>query len=189
MTRQIRHGTPTAYMDDRCRCDECKAWKRAKDRAYYERHREQVKARTAAYYEANRAEIAARRAEDFAALPEDEKEKVRRAKRPRTPEQRAKAYLRTRRYAQTPKGRAAFLAAKLKRRSMDGLSGEAKAFLPVLLMDPCSYCGGLGGEIDHIHPVTHGGDGEIGNLAASCRSCNAKKNSQSLLEFLLRKAA
>lgn len=58
----------------------------------------------------------------------------------------------------------------------------------VVLNDPCSYCGGPGGTIDHIEAVTRGGTSDWTNLAAACMSCNARKHNRSLLSFLLRTA-
>lgn len=43
---------------------------------------------------------------------------------------------------------------------------------------PCPYCGGpLGNDaqLDHIHPVSHGGQNTAENLVYACRSCNSKK--------------
>ena len=54
----------------------------------------------------------------------------------------------------------------------------------IMRRDPCSYCGGPGGEVDHITPVTKGGPNEWDNWAGACRSCNARKRERSLLTFL-----
>lgn len=52
---------------------------------------------------------------------------------------------------------------------MAQVAGELRA-------QPCSYCGGPGGEVDHIVPLARGGLHHPQNLAAACRSCNASKN-------------
>jgi 5-methylcytosine-specific restriction endonuclease McrA len=62
---------------------------------------------------------------------------------------------------------------------------EADLYLQALMADPCSYCGGPGGHIDHIVPVARGGPNEITNLAAICARCNSRKRTRSLLEFLV----
>lgn len=54
-----------------------------------------------------------------------------------------------------------------------------------LYLDPCSYCSGSGGTIDHIIPIKYGGDNSPENLTAACRSCNCSKNDRPLLGFLL----
>lgn len=48
----LNHGTPGAYGKG-CRCDECKAGKRERDRAYYLKNQKAIKARTAAHYANN----------------------------------------------------------------------------------------------------------------------------------------
>lgn len=56
----------------------------------------------------------------------------------------------------------------------------------ILLSDPCSYCGGPGGVLDHITPVVAGGTNDWHNLTSSCRTCNSRKSKRSLLTFLLK---
>lgn len=43
---------------------------------------------------------------------------------------------------------------------------------------PCHYCGGEGGEIDHVMPLALGGTNEAANLVACCRHCNASKGAK-----------
>ncbi len=67
-----------------------------------------------------------------------------------------------------------------------GKDHEAFAYSAILRRDPCSYCGRLVEvAVDHIVPVSRGGQNDISNLTASCRSCNSKKCDRSLLAFLL----
>lgn len=63
---------------------------------------------------------------------------------------------------------------------------NSEAWVEIVAADPCAYCGGAATEIDHIVPIKRGGTGAWDNLTSSCRSCNAKKNAQPLLTFLLR---
>ena len=58
-------------------------------------------------------------------------------------------------------------------------------YAPVLRRDPCAYCGGDGGTIDHIEPLAAGCDHAVENLAGACRTCNARKRTRPLLAFLL----
>lgn len=58
-------------------------------------------------------------------------------------------------------------------------------YAAILRRDPCSYCGGPGGEVDHIVPPSKGGTGHWTNLTAACKSCNSSKNARSLLHFML----
>lgn len=48
----------------------------------------------------------------------------------------------------------------------------------------CQYCGQSSPEVvlevDHIHPVSKGGDNDLLNLITSCRACNAGKSDKTL---------
>lgn len=55
----------------------------------------------------------------------------------------------------------------------------------IIKNDPCVYCGGPGGEVEHVVPSSRGGSAEWDNLASACRSCNASKHASSLLVYLL----
>ena len=65
------------------------------------------------------------------------------------------------------------------------LDATAKGYAGIVASDPCAYCGGIGTELEHIVPVTAGGDSSWDNLAWACRTCNASKYNKSLLHFLL----
>lgn len=47
----------------------------------------------------------------------------------------------------------------------------------------CTYCGNPGGEVDHIIPLSKGGNHSIGNLTSSCMQCNRSKGSKLLIEW------
>lgn len=85
--------------------------------------------------------------------------------------------------ANPEKYRAIQRAAKARRQGVP-MDADAKTYAQLLLTDPCSYCGGPAGEIDHIVPVTRQGTGDWDNLTSACRSCNAQKNAKPLLAFL-----
>lgn len=61
-------------------------------------------------------------------------------------------------------------------------------FVDLVKQDPCGYCAGLGGEADHVVVVAAGGLDHWSNYAGACRSCNASKSDDGLLQFMLRKA-
>lgn len=48
----------------------------------------------------------------------------------------------------------------------------------------CQYCGASAPdvllEVDHIHPVSKGGDNDVLNLLTSCKSCNAGKSDRTI---------
>lgn len=76
-------------------------------------------------------------------------------------------------------------ALKQQRARKVGRTDEGKEFVEILRFDPCSYCGGLGGHIDHVEPLAKGGSNTWENLTATCKSCNSKKKTKPLLMFLL----
>lgn len=47
---------------------------------------------------------------------------------------------------------------------------------------PGSWVTFPGLELDHVHPVAHGGEGDASNVVLACRSCNRKKGAK--LEWL-----
>jgi 5-methylcytosine-specific restriction endonuclease McrA len=61
---------------------------------------------------------------------------------------------------------------------------EAVEYARLVRRDPCSYCGGPGGSVDHVVPSVHGGPNVWDNFTGVCSSCNQSKRSRSLLEFL-----
>jgi 5-methylcytosine-specific restriction endonuclease McrA len=52
-----------------------------------------------------------------------------------------------------------------------------------LLRQPCFYCGGLGGTLDHIIPLSKGGLHGIGNLVGACERCNKSKSNKFITEW------
>lgn len=77
---------------------------------------------------------------------------------------------------------------------LDGtVDGICRPYLRAIYKDPCAYCGGPGGEADHIFPVqeirpAYGRQirpmDEWADITAACHRCNVAKNRQTLLEFL-----
>lgn len=72
---------------------------------------------------------------------------------------------------------------------------ERSAILFARFEGKCQYCGcgvflggrpGLsqfGAEIDHVIPVSKGGDDSFGNCTLSCRRCNTEKRDKDILQF------
>lgn len=138
----------------------------AKDRQRYESDGDRIRARNNARYHSdpsrNLAYVARKRDED--------------------PEFRKRDSVRSRRWrAAHPQQ-----ARELSRRRQLKLTNVGAEYARVLDSDPCSYCGAVCEEIDHIRSRREGGDGEWNNLTAACRRCNRRKGSTSLLLFLLR---
>ena len=87
-------------------------------------------------------------------------------------------------YRRSEKGKRQAREGARRRRAVQKSGLNTEAYSVILERDPCSYCGAPGGEIDHIVPVANGGEHSVGNLTASCRSCNASKAAKPLLHFL-----
>lgn len=77
----------------------------------------------------------------------------------------------------------------------DTLSRESwkriKAIIQRRDQEFCQYCGvhappSQGGQVDHILPLSKGGDDSLNNLAWSCEKCNSEKGRYTLREWLKR---
>lgn len=66
---------------------------------------------------------------------------------------------------------------------------DAIAYLDVIRLDPCVYCGGVSDTVDHIDPVSASMSSHWSNLAPACRGCNSSKGAKSVLGFLLYRMA
>jgi hypothetical protein len=64
---------------------------------------------------------------------------------------------------------------------------ETAEWLTIIRADPCSYCGGPMNAVDHIDPVSRGGENHWTNYAPTCKSCNSSKHNKRLLPWLLDK--
>lgn len=62
---------------------------------------------------------------------------------------------------------------------------ELSEYEALLMCDPCSYCGEPMRHVDHIDSLSGGGTHEWMNLTAACGSCNRRKYTKTLLEFML----
>lgn len=55
--------------------------------------------------------------------------------------------------------------------------------LAALYKSPCLYCGSPSQHIDHIVPLSRGGEHRIGNLTGSCAPCNLSKGAKFITEW------
>lgn len=87
----------------------------------------------------------------------------------------------------TPERSRAFVAHRraLKLAAPQGDPKLRAEYVQIIMRDPCVYCGAPAEAEDHIQPLTKGGADAWDNLAPACTSCNCRKNSRELLEFLL----
>lgn len=73
-----------------------------------------------------------------------------------------------------------------ERRALGAMDKTYLKILFVLQKRKCYYCGGDISHlkaIEHLIPVSRGGDNSWINLVYSCRSCNSKKHDKTLAEF------
>lgn len=73
------------------------------------------------------------------------------------------------------------------RRRYLGKNDLACEFAEILRCDPCCYCGSQHEHVDHIVPISQGGESSWDNLTSACQSCNNKKIDKPMLLFLLEK--
>jgi len=67
------------------------------------------------------------------------------------------------------------------------LSREEIADRLALFGHRCAYCGTAGKmELDHLNPVSRGGDNDPENIVPACKSCNSSKHDASIVFWLLR---
>jgi hypothetical protein len=78
---------------------------------------------------------------------------------------------------------------RARRRLVEPGDAETAVYLTVIRTDPCSYCGGPAGAVDHIEPASAGGPNHWTNYTPACASCNGRKRTKPLLVFLLELAA
>lgn len=73
-----------------------------------------------------------------------------------------------------------------KANAPQGAPTEAAAYEQILRSAPCELCGSkVPIHVDHIEPLSKGGEHGWENFAGLCQSCNSHKNSKSLLVYLL----
>ena len=53
--------------------------------------------------------------------------------------------------------------------------------------EPCAYCRGKGGSIDHIVPTSRGGEFFWQNYASACKECNSRKSDAPMMLFIVRR--
>ncbi len=190
----MNHGTFAAYNAG-CRCDECKARKSASHRAYRDRNLERENARGKAnrekdpeYLKRWRAANPDKARANTKRWADANKAKIAAKSKRWAQANRAEKNARDLAWRKTPRGRVYNANLQHARRGSP-LTDEGRDFAVILRGDPCSYCGKPTDTIDHITPISRGGDGDWINLTSACRSCNGRKRTRSLLNFLQELAA
>lgn len=95
------------------------------------------------------------------------------------------------RYHQTPKGKAALARQSRKWRAMikgarvNDLTDAQWSAIVAASGGRCFYCKQPRKlTMDHLTPLSRGGDHTASNVVAACLSCNSRKNDRTLAEFL-----
>lgn len=171
---KYEHGTRSAYVHAKCRCQPCVEV----NRSYFADWRERNPGRFADYLAAwNRAHPGKKRAQTVASY-------LRHRDRYLT---RAKTYRKS--WLATPNGRArdrAKMARYRQRRrvTMDRVDRLLSASYRLAIADdPCTYCGGPGEQDDHVFPLALGGTDHWWNLTRACARCNQSKGMKLLGEW------
>lgn len=69
-------------------------------------------------------------------------------------------------------------------KNISPLNGNEREYLREYMGDLCFYCGQKKPEtLDHLLPLTRGGDNSIENLVLACRPCNSQKNNKTPQEY------
>jgi 5-methylcytosine-specific restriction endonuclease McrA len=71
-----------------------------------------------------------------------------------------------------------------RKRRMEAVLPEERELAMELTGGVCAYCGNTATSIDHIIPVSRGGRSKRGNLLPCCDSCNSKKHTSTLDDFV-----
>lgn len=67
-----------------------------------------------------------------------------------------------------------------------GINGVEWKELKDSYFNRCAYCGEKNPlEMDHVIPITRGGEHSIDNIVPACRACNGGKNNKPLLVWML----
>jgi 5-methylcytosine-specific restriction endonuclease McrA len=161
---------------------------RLKDADYYAANREQKKAWQQEYRQADPERNSRQKAEYYQRHREEVKKAA--AEYRSANQDRVRATIRA--YAHTPKGRAVIVQGRTKRRL--AMLGRDAADCTQIIAQwrgqtvKCYLCGmslpGRDCHIDHVMPLARGGKHEPGNLAPACPTCNMRKGSKTLEEYL-----
>lgn len=77
-------------------------------------------------------------------------------------------------------------ASRYRRRSrMETVFTISAAEIARLYDSPCAYCGNPSEHLDHVIPLSRGGEHRIGNLVGACAKCNLSKHDKFIMEWRL----
>jgi 5-methylcytosine-specific restriction endonuclease McrA len=183
---QYRHGNSAGYIHDKCRCDECKAWKKERDRDYYERKGGEVRERSRRFRQENPERVREYRKVWRERYPE----KYEAAKRYWTEYQKEnaeQANLKNRKWRAQNRWKAWFYNWRGRELARGQVyAPEVLEWIKNLNSPPCSYCGEVAETMDHLIPRIEGGTNDRANLRPACHRCNRRKGCLPFEEFMRR---
>ena len=108
----------------------------------------------------------------------------------KSPQGKRNAVQRATRYYQTPKGKATMRKMEAKRRGWkgngSGITAEEWMRIKITQMNRCHYCGAKAElTMDHVHPLSKGGEHSPENIVGACGPCNFSKGNQTLANWLI----
>ena len=171
------HGTANCYTNLGCRCEPCCAAQKIKRAAHWQVHKEKEivvhKQWIANHREQERYLKREGGRRERRHHPERSKERLERH-RITSPEM----------YAATRQKNGNIRRARQLLASV-GIPSEIAEWEAILQDDPCCYCGAQMEHVDHVLPLSVGGDHDWTNQTAACAACNMAKKEKPLLDFLL----
>lgn len=170
----------------------CKPCQNAATLVSHRKNIEKHRARVRAYYASHKEELAASQRAKVAANPEKARayskamyqkhiEKRRAHLRHRRKTQREVILAQNRRYLARHPGRGAEFSqrrrARTKHAPVNNLTAAQWAEIKAAYGHRCVYCGSKGHQLtqDHITPLSRGGSHTVSNIVPACRSCNSRK--------------
>lgn len=74
-----------------------------------------------------------------------------------------------------------------KRAKAYGVRTEAYSRIEIMMRWDwrCAYCDAPAQHLDHVHPLSRGGEDVPGNILPACQRCNLTKGAKSLAEWAL----
>ncbi len=178
-SKVFKHGGSSGYNYHKCRCSDCVAWKKqqrvkerdsgasaAQQRNYRLKNAEKVRAREDAYREKRMSDPEKRAKfeeyqKNYATENAEQKRASTKAWRERDPHR-------------------AWVSSFCGTSGLRGAPVDGKTRQWLMRLDvenpPCAYCGAAWETVDHVIPISKGGDSSRKNLTPCCHSCNRSKH-------------
>lgn len=165
----------------------CQRCRKIQSRCYYESHKELAKKQRRLRYIANKERSAEQSYRWREQHPERSREIQRRWAR-RNPDKKREATLRWRK--EHPGKVREQWRRRAARKAGAMIEPVDEAFIYERGRYACVYCSGpLNLTLDHVAPLSKGGEHKYDNLVVACRSCNCSKGAKDVFEWLATRRA